>query len=50
MVAVAERGPADERRGRGAAGAGDGDDHWSSGDGTDFAEALAKRDALLALV
>ena len=49
MVAVAAAVPAMSRGRRGAAGARDGDDVTLDGDGIDFAEAVAKRDALLAL-
>ena len=50
MVAVAGAVPAMSARRRSAARAGDGDRLWSTDDGADFAEAIAKRDALLALV
>ena len=49
MVAVAKAVPAMIARRGGAAGAGDGHDVHAATDGLDFAEAIAKRDALLAL-
>ena len=50
MVAVAERGAGDERRRAKRGWPGRWRRPWLDDDGADFAEAVAKRDALLALV